>query len=286
VVPGESIAGMEENPERIRVSDRIFRYFENSLMQVVLGIFGGLSGLFLDGRWYVFLTPLAVAALRRGRVLEGLHRQIQIVAYIIATCVIAAMFFFCGIKMNKARDKQYGALIQVIRSVPSPSISTEQWFWPRQPSRSGLHAVAPTPQPPPQDELLDEAVGAESYCKEFLNAYGGSPIFRDFRANIGEQREQLGECYGQPEPQKDRCIKAHKDGIQGLQSRISNKEMSEWDKAYGEEFQHTITKMSVVAAGRGNMPVDIGKPSSVDDLDKQCTRLLPALIDQRKHHYY
>ncbi len=93
----------EATPPKITITDRVFRFAESGMTQTLLGIIGGLAGTFLDGRWFMILTPMIPAALHRSKATEGLKRQWSIVILLASCPITAAVLFWCGTLLNKSR---------------------------------------------------------------------------------------------------------------------------------------------------------------------------------------
>ena len=264
--------------------ERTFRYFESSLVQVVLGTIGGLSGVFLDGRWYVLLTPLAVVALHRGKVLEGFHRQIQILIYCLASFGIAMSIFLCGINMNGARDKEYAALIKAIRAIPPPSVSTEEWLWPPKPSPAHKQGITSSYSTIGQDELLSDAQKELKNCNDFLSrsnyrethTYGVSIAIaedkQDQQFNDGLDKYDLGT---KPPAIAKAQHERRQAQIDREEAIFSSQEVNTWENTYGPEFEPVYHKM-MAAVGNprdfdGSNPMKA--PDTLGMIKYECSNL-------------
>jgi hypothetical protein len=287
---GERIADMfeelEKPPLKIALSQRIFRYFENGLMQVVLGIVGGLAGSFVDGRWFVLLMPLAVAALHRGKVLEGLSRPFRIVIYVLATCAISVVFFRGGMKLNASRDEEYAALIRVIRAIPSTSVSTAQVFWQPKPSPSGSPAPTQTTDAAlGQDELLAGAKMEINNCKAFLirsdrRENGGSNIGINIEEEKYNMRRDWNMDHNDPSPNTrpghaEEMRARHQASINKLEQTFSDREVQLWNNTDGPTFEPIYHRMMEEVSSPPDIDAldPVGNPKSLDDIKGQCIHL-------------
>jgi hypothetical protein len=91
----------------IHFKDRVFRFMESSLTQTLLGIVGGTVGTFLDGRYFIVLTPLVPAAFHRNKVLEGLGKGKSVAFYCVSSLLTASLLFWMGTSLNKSRPHTF-----------------------------------------------------------------------------------------------------------------------------------------------------------------------------------
>ena len=123
---------MQTNPPSasLSLSDRFFRVLESGMTQTLLGIVGGLAGTFLDGRYFVILSPMIPAAIHRSKALEGIDRPWSTVWIVLSIPTTIAILFWCGIYVNESRNaiytpRDYAAAVKKI--IPSnTTVSTSE----------------------------------------------------------------------------------------------------------------------------------------------------------------
>ena len=68
---------MDSSP-RISTVERILLFLENAIVLTVMGLVGGLAGLFIDGRWFLVLCIPIALGLHRSKALSGFGVRKQI----------------------------------------------------------------------------------------------------------------------------------------------------------------------------------------------------------------
>jgi hypothetical protein len=119
----------KQETKSVSVAERGFRFWESGMIQTLLSILGGLAGTFLDGRYFMFLTPLVPAAIHRNKVLEGVEQRKSVILYVVCTSVVALLLFWCGTSLNKSRPntftpKDYADAVKKVLPVVQPPTST------------------------------------------------------------------------------------------------------------------------------------------------------------------
>jgi hypothetical protein len=156
------IAELDPAP-KVTLSDRILRFLDSGLTQTFLGIIGGLTGTFLDGRCFVILSPLVPIALHRNNVLEGIDRPQLTIWYCISTSITIGLVLWFGIYLSKPRPdiftpKDYASAVKGIlpnTKIPEPAPGKV----PSIPAKSGSHKTPQTAPPAdPRMEVYTEAI--------------------------------------------------------------------------------------------------------------------------------
>lgn len=99
------------------------------MTQTLLGLIGGLCGTFLDGRYFLLLSPLVPAALHRSKTFEGLPSPKPAIGYGLSFALTLVLVFWLGIALNHSRGQTYtpSGLAEAISKKISPStISTTE----------------------------------------------------------------------------------------------------------------------------------------------------------------
>jgi len=99
-----SVKPNAELPRQPTKRERIFAYLENGIVLTVMGIIGGLTGVFVDGRYFLLLSiPLALG-LHRSPTLKGLSAKRQLLGYFVLLAVSLPLLWFLGMGINRSRE--------------------------------------------------------------------------------------------------------------------------------------------------------------------------------------
>ncbi|MGA1984057.1 MAG: hypothetical protein ABSG84_16530 [Acidobacteriaceae bacterium] len=279
---------METPPPSLTLSDRIFRALENAIMLAFLGIFGGLVGSFLDGRYFVVWAPVVPIAIHRGRALEGLVRPAPAVVYSLSTVIAGALLFWCGNSLNHSRAAGTFTPQDLARAVskvlPEPQVSTQV---------STQEVITPPqqtvmlPTPPSQtdtDPLLTDAEKEISNCDEFFRRSElrrASPY--GLAASITDDQKRLRDVPKDMAPDRYAiATKQIQDQIAGEERRFGAEEAQLWNGTYADEFGVTYRKLVEATATTKISPSMLNSQmlpaGSFIDIRQRCQDLANNLV--------
>jgi hypothetical protein len=84
--------------------ERLFLFLENGITLAVMGVIGSLAGVFIDGRYFLFLAVPLGFALHRSRALAGMRAIEQLAGHLLVALVGGSILWWIGSGVNRSRE--------------------------------------------------------------------------------------------------------------------------------------------------------------------------------------
>jgi hypothetical protein len=91
-------------PQQPTSIERIFTFLENGIVLTVMGTVGGLAGVFIDGKYLLFLCIPIALGLHRSRALAGTQFKTMVLAHLTVFAISALLLWVVGEGVNRSRE--------------------------------------------------------------------------------------------------------------------------------------------------------------------------------------